>query len=102
MGAWYGHRALVEELLTMGAPVDAKKGWYDYTALHWAAERGYKEVVECLLDRGADIDCKDGCDDIPLHWADIDGICEYGRTPLRIATFSGHTEIATLLRDRGA
>ncbi|CAL1165608.1 unnamed protein product [Cladocopium goreaui] len=52
-----GHAAVVEQLISAGATVDAA-GWNGRgrTALHWAAEEGHAAVVEQLISAGATVD----------------------------------------------
>ena len=80
-----GRRYVVAILLGDGANPD-KTGWYDRTALHWAAERGERGVVHLLLNAGAEIDLKD----------------RFGDTPLFLAISNGHKEIARSLIAAGA
>jgi ankyrin repeat protein len=79
-----GHRVTVEALLDRGAPVNAGVGIA--TPLHAAAGFGRPELVELLLDRGADPNAKDF----------------QGKTALGSANKVGRTDIADLLRRRGA
>ena len=55
-------------------------------SLHEAVEKGNFSVVKALISDGADVNTKDN----------------KGRTPLRWAKNSGHTEIVELLRKHGA
>ena len=68
--------------------VNALEGDYDFrTPLHLAAEEGHAEVVTFLLQLpGCDIDVQD----------------RWGTTPLTGAENAGRSEIAALLRERGA
>ena len=76
---------MVAVLLGDGANPD-KTGWYDRTALHWAAERGEMGVVDLLLNAGAEINLED----------------RFGDTSLYLATSNGHEEVARLLIAAGA
>ena len=80
-----GRRYVVAILLGDGANPD-KTGWYDRTALHWAAERGERGVVHLLVNAGADINLED----------------RFGDTPVYLATSNGHEEVARLLIAAGA
>jgi ankyrin repeat protein len=78
-------------LIERGADVTPARGgagWKraGWTALHYAAGLGFSTLVQPLLDRGADPSCRD----------------EEGKTPLDVALDANHSEIATLLRSRGA
>jgi uncharacterized protein len=50
--AWYGDTAIVEQLITAGADVNAQN-IYDATALIGAARYGRTDIIEILLDVGA-------------------------------------------------
>jgi ankyrin repeat protein len=56
------------------------------TLLHQAAKSGHLELTRYLVDKGLDIHAKD----------------DKNRTPLAFAEEGGHTEVANLLRGRGA
>ena len=56
-----------------------------FTPLHEGAYNGHKGIVELLITSGADVNAMK-----------IDGM-----TPLDMATFSNHSEIADLLRKHG-
>jgi len=119
VAAYYGHRALVEKILTMGFPVMAKGFYGGWTALHIAAAKGQKEAVETLLERGADITYKCNNGGTALHiaarkgqyeivevlldsGADIEAKDDYGETSFHWAIGLGRMEMATLLWNRGA
>ena len=82
--AGFGHKGVVEMLITKGADVNAKAegGW---TPLHYATGGNDKEIVELLIAKGADLNAKDVDGETPLNWA------EEGK----------HKEIADLLREHG-
>ncbi len=73
---------LVETLLNAGADVNDSndRGW---TPLHQAAYSNQGDIAEVLIHRGADLDAE-------AHGS--------GGTPLIVALFWGHREIADLLR----
>ena len=77
---------VVRALLQAGANVNARGGVKRCTALHMAARRDNLEVARALLDLGADIEARDSM----------------GVTPLRRAINCRQTEVAALLRSRGA
>ena len=117
--AGFGHKGIVEMLITRGADVNAKAegGW---TPLHYATGGNDKEIVELLIAKGANMNAKNARDQItPLHWAAWRGHKEVtelliakgagvntknrsGGTPLHNATWKGHKEIVELLITKGA
>jgi len=114
VAAYYGHKSVVEELLTMGAPIEAK-AMYGYTALHAAAREGHKEVVERLLDCGANLEAKDIFGRTVLHWAekkvvetlldrgaDFEAKGNDGSTALHYAAGNGQKEVVEILLNRGS
>ncbi len=76
----------VRAILAAGVNVDDPTP-YGATALAFAAERGHLQVVKALVDAGADVN----------HADDF-----YHVTPLGWATSSDHSEVVTLLQERGA
>jgi ankyrin repeat protein len=112
----YGQTAVVECLLTNGAPVNATNQWGG-TALQRAASRGSEQVVRLLLAHHADPSILDQDGETALGMA-----CSYGRnlsvvtmlldhqadpnrgnpTPLQEAAFRGEDRIIELLVQRGA
>jgi RNA polymerase sigma factor (sigma-70 family) len=69
--------------LARGGAGMKRAGW---TPLHYAAGMGFGALVQPLLDRGADPSHRD----------------EEGKTPLDVAIDANHSDIATMLRSRGA
>ena len=57
-----------------------------YNPIHWVVKRGSKEALEALLE----------------HKSSIDPKGPYDRTPLHMASFCGHCDIAEMLIKRGA
>ncbi|KAK6435961.1 hypothetical protein LTR95_007848 [Oleoguttula sp. CCFEE 5521] len=80
-----GLEAVVQDLLSAGADVDAHGGYYS-TALHAASESGYEKIVQMLIDAGAYVDAR-------AH--------HYG-TALHGASFEGHEKVVQILIDAGA
>jgi ankyrin repeat protein len=112
----YGQAAVVECLLTNGAPVNATNQWGG-TALHSAASRGSEQIVRLLLAHRADPSILNQDGETALGMA-----CAYGHhlpvvtllldhkadpnlgnpTPLQEAAFRGEDAIIELLLQRGA
>ena len=84
MGAWFGHKEIVELLLANGAGVNIKNN-EGKTPLYFAAQMGHKEIVELLIAKGANLNAK----------------AENGFTPLDRAFQNKHPETADLLRKHG-
>jgi ankyrin repeat protein len=77
---------IAQMLLDSGALVDARRGNYRRTPLHWAAENGQTEIMRLLLEHGADTNVRDeDCD-----------------TPSRLGSRQGHQGIVELLSAYGA
>jgi len=87
------HRDIVVLLLERGADTEIRSG-SNRTALYMASSRGYADVVRSLIDRSADLNaiCQD-CDNdgYKVKW-----------TPLHVAIYKEHRDIAVLLLERGA
>ncbi|MEZ4869744.1 MAG: sigma-70 family RNA polymerase sigma factor [Caldilineaceae bacterium] len=79
--------AVTELLLTRGADVNAKGGWWVVTPLHWAADHGHTEIARLLLAHGANVNARTE---------------EKGFTPLHWAAASGHLAMVQLLVTAGA
>jgi ankyrin repeat protein len=100
LAAWHGYVDVVNRMLSMGAPVDAKQGKERATALMLAAYRGRLDIVKTLVEKGAAVN--------EFSYAECDGLaCDtpdtipfYG-TPLMWATRKGHIEIVRYLLDHG-
>lgn len=54
-----GDTALVRDLLSKGADLNAKDRLFGWTALMWAATKGHADTAESLLDAGADVSVKE-------------------------------------------
>jgi ankyrin repeat protein len=85
IAAQFGVYVLVEELLNVGADVNAQGGHYG-NALQAAARGGNEAVVQLLVDRGADVNVQGG---------------EHSNA-LKAAASWGHEAVVQLLVDRGA
>jgi len=89
--AAYGHGAIVQELLTKGAQLDAKSAAScvepEKTALAFAAWKGHADIVATLIKAGADVNTRD------KHW----------RTPLISAAQQTYNDkVLRLLLQAGA
>jgi ankyrin repeat protein len=71
--AWaceFGHKDVVDFLLSRGMSVEVKVKHHGQTGLHWAAYGGHLPLVKLLLDHGASVHVKDpNFDGNPLQWA---------------------------------
>ncbi|KAJ5373354.1 hypothetical protein N7517_005360 [Penicillium concentricum] len=90
MSARWGHVAITQRLLDLGAAVDAPGSQYG-SALQAACFAGQEEIVNLLLDKGASF--------FPDE-SSLAGKGEYS-TPLQAALANGHDGVAQLLIDRG-
>src|SRR5439155_15079405 len=74
LAAFFGHRAVVEFLLTQGADMNlAAQNEQRVTALHAAVARHDVEIVKMLLERGADPNAQQERGFVPLHDAAANG-----------------------------
>ncbi|KAH8895403.1 purine and uridine phosphorylase, partial [Thozetella sp. PMI_491] len=86
VASYFGHEAVVQQLLDKGADIEAKDTEYSQTPLSWAAQKGHEAVVQQLLDKGADIEAKD----------------KSSLTPLLRAAQNGHEAVVQQLLGKGA
>ena len=109
----------VRELLRAGADVNAAQG-DGMTALHWAAENGQLELADVLVFAGANLEAatrlggftplmvagRAGHAGIARLLADaganLEATTETGETALHYAAWSGNSEIAMALTEKGA
>ncbi|XP_049797211.1 poly [ADP-ribose] polymerase tankyrase-2-like isoform X1 [Schistocerca nitens] len=113
-----GAVAEVKELLTAGADVAARGGWW-WTPLHYAACNGHLEVARCLVTAGAEVDARDEVQTTPLHRAAFNGCTDvmrlllansadpnvknkWGWTPMHDAASNGFAEAVAVLLEAGA
>ena len=83
--AQFGHKKIIERLLTTkNLDVDAADH-QGMTALHLAISRGYKDICRYLIDNGASIDIS----------------TKQGHTCLHLATNAGSTDIVDLVIKTG-
>lgn len=106
------HYAVAQLLLEHNATVDlaTKNGW---TPLSYAADAGHTCMVQLLVDHNAAIGSRTRSGLTPLHaasrghegatqlllerGADLNAVCNQGRTPLSYAAEGGHVAILKLL-----
>lgn len=81
-----GHKEIARLLITSGADVDAVQGGESWTALHYCAYSGDRETAEFILGKCPCLDSKD----------------KEGRTPAELAQERGFTDLAEVLRPKGA
>jgi ankyrin repeat protein len=90
LASFFGHRDIVDLLLTRGAPIDARskseRFARDNTPLHAAVANNQNHVAELLIERGADVNARDGS----------------GFTPLGLAANSRNDVLVMALLEHGA
>jgi ankyrin repeat protein len=105
--AFYGHKDVVELLLTNKADVNAKE-FVGGTPLMCAASTGHSDVVELLLANKANIDERDNIGLTALHYAnsadvsemlltnnaEVDAKDKFGNSPLHYAARFGRKDVA--------
>jgi len=97
--------------------INGRKGVFEYTLLHYAAEYGRKEVAKALLEAGANIDSNDGIIGPPIFLAaknDYSSFVDFlltegadvsikntftGFTLLHIVGFMGHEDVVKVVLD---
>ncbi len=106
---------VVHLLLQHNADVNVRNG-SQRTPLHMASRAGSARVVQLLLEHGANVNALDNSHETPLHdtsdlavarillghGADIHIRGQRNRTPVQVATWEGHVELAQLLLEHGA
>jgi len=67
----YGHKDVVEYLISKGADVNKKSGRSanENTALHYAAGEGDSDILRFLIEKGADVDKTNKSKRTPLYYA---------------------------------
>ena len=88
-----GHRDIALFLVDRGAVGDHRSK-ENQTGLYMASSRGYIDVVRSLIDRGADVNAI--CKNYDQHSNDVKW------TPLHVAIYEAHRDIAILLLEHGA
>ncbi len=81
-----GHKEIARVLIVAGADVDAVQGGEGWTALHYCAYSGDRETAEFILERCPRLDAAD----------------KQNRTPAELAEERGFTDLAEILRPKGA
>lgn len=121
LAAFFGHTALVEWLLEVGAEVNSpSRNAMRVMPLHSAIANRHTKIVKQLLDHSADVNATQSDDFTPLHEAAQNGLLEVaqwliergaainprlssnGKTPLALANEGQHADVANLLKQHGA
>ncbi|HZY42578.1 MAG TPA: ankyrin repeat domain-containing protein [Anaerolineae bacterium] len=120
LAAFFGHAAIVELLLRVGADVDApSKNAMRVRPLHSAIANRRSAIAKLLIEHGADVNSTQADDFAPLHEAAQNGLLDVtqwlldrganvsaqltnGKTPLALAIEAEHAEVADVLRRYGA
>jgi len=120
-----GNKDKVEYLLNekrnwfIKANVNARRKYYNDTALIYASENGHIEIVEVLLDNGADVNAYNNYGDTALinasekgyeevvdmlldNGADVNAKNKDGETALMMARENGHKEVVDMLLENEA
>jgi len=63
------HDGVVQVLLDLGADVNAREGFHNWTPLHTAGWHGAPDAAEVLVARGAELEARDVHDSTPLFAA---------------------------------
>ena len=106
-----GHAVVAQLLLENGADI-MNTGEDGRTPLHFASKYGHAEVARVLLKYGAEVDAKDRRAYNPQPGSRYNRqfsrgrrellIITYRSTPLRLALYAGHSDVARVLLEHGA
>jgi ankyrin repeat protein len=119
--AFFGHIDAVRLLIERGADLEqVSRNPLGVTALHAALANGHKEIARALLERGASVHAVQAGEGwTPLHYCAysgdretaeailsrapvLDAINHDGQTPAQLAEERGFTDLAEILRPKGA
>jgi ankyrin repeat protein len=119
LAAFFGHAAIVELLLRVGAEVDSpSKNPMHVRPLHSAIANRRTAIAKLLIEHGADVNSVQADDFTPLHeaaqndmldvtqslldrGAHVNARLSNGKTPLALAIDANRNEVADLLRRYG-
>ncbi|KAI9859869.1 MAG: hypothetical protein M1813_006412 [Trichoglossum hirsutum] len=115
-----GHEGLMKLLFKKGAKIESRIDPFGRTPLMSAAANGFEKLVKLLLEKGAELESKDAYGETALYSAAAGGHLAVvklllekgadlefkhsrgGRTPLSIAAFYQHEDVAKLLLEKGS
>ncbi|KAM0514400.1 hypothetical protein ACHAPE_006982 [Trichoderma viride] len=116
----YGHSAMVELLIQLGADIETIVGYRCHRPLHLAIQNEHMAIIKLLLDKGANIENASNLNnETPLHvaarienpeitalllekGADIKTLKCFGKTPLHSAAEWANVAVIKLLLEKGA
>lgn len=103
----HGQTDTISALVKAGADVNEKDGM-GYTLLHWAVQEGKTDTVIALIKAGADVNAEHSlflpptCGRFYVDGVSVDMDIGSGETPLHLAKYGGHNDIALALIKAGA